>query len=96
LLGGGANDWLFGNGGSDYFDLSLDINAGDFDYIGDLQALDAIVLPNGYQPCVTYVQNGADVIGTVALGASSYSFWVDGFGGAGLSITQVQTQTLFV
>ena len=35
------------------------------------------------------------LIGSVALGGSTYNFWVDGFGGAGLTVAQVQAQTLF-
>jgi Ca2+-binding RTX toxin-like protein len=96
LSGGAGSDFLYGELGVDKFDLRPDVFAGDFDYIADLALGETIVLPNGSAPHLSYAQFGGDVIGTVAiLGGGTYSFWVDGFGGAPLTIAQVQAQTLF-
>ena len=67
------------------------VRAGDFDHIADLAVGgDFIILPNGYQPYVSYFGSGGDVIVSVA---GSYNVWVDG--GAPLTVTQVQAQVLF-
>jgi Ca2+-binding RTX toxin-like protein len=88
IYGGYGSDYIGGGAGADNFNLTLDVHAGDVDFLVDVQAgVDHIILNS-------YMAN--DLILTAGVGQSFCTIGGYTFGAAGLSVTQLHDAFLFV
>jgi Ca2+-binding RTX toxin-like protein len=81
-------DAMYGGAGTDYFNLTLDVRAGEYDGIGDWSLTDDyLYLPAGLASVTTYTDYAGGAYAKVALGTSNYYVYVSGATAADLAVS---------
>ena len=81
-----GNDTLYGGAGTDYFNLTYDVRAGEYDVIQDWSLVDDYLYLNaGLGAVTTYVNYVGGAYAFVDLGTSSYIVYANGATAADLA-----------
>lgn len=81
-------DSMYGGAGTDYFNLTLDVRAGEYDGIGDWSLTDDyLYLPLGLASVTSYTDYAGGAYAKVALGTANYYVYVSGATAADLAVS---------
>lgn len=86
-----GNDSLVGGAGIDYFNLTLDVRAGEFDILGDWSnADDYLFLPTAFSGFTTFGAYAGGAFALIGLGSSFYAVYA-----VGATVLGLQAHTLY-